>query len=198
MRMHVLHARARYPFHQHLDGAVRQLQKLQNLRQSAYRVQIGGTRVVGLRGGLRHQQNAFIPFHGNIECANGFFAPHEQRDHHMREHHHVTQWQHWQDGGSRVSGGRHAGSPSTALQSQCLTRLWGCCRRVASIFAKAEKQSANQYVTLPKNKQAARRRLEGATSRQLNRLLPPWPGHFGRSDRARTCARSRIHPLPPC
>ena len=109
LRMHFVGARPRQPFHQHLDGAVRQLQQLQHLRHGADGMQVAGFGIVGIGGFLRHKQDALVALHGDVQRADRLLPPHEQRDHHVREHHHVAQRQHRQYGGFGSGLGGHVG-----------------------------------------------------------------------------------------
>ncbi len=89
-----LDAGAVHALHQHLDGAVGQLQKLQDGRDGADPVQILGLRIVDIGLLLGDQQDALVGLHGEIERDDGFFPPDEQRNHHVRVNHHVAQRQH--------------------------------------------------------------------------------------------------------
>ena len=89
---------------QHFDGAVRQLQQLQNGRDGADAVEILTLGVIDVGLFLGDQENALIGLHGQIECNDGFFTPDEQRNHHVRIHHHVTQRQHGHAGLGRGYG----------------------------------------------------------------------------------------------
>ena len=84
-------ARARGAFDQHLDGAVGQLEQLQDAGQRA-----GGEDRVGGRivvGGvlLRRQQNRLVGLHDLLESANRLLAADEQRHDHVRKNHDVAQ-----------------------------------------------------------------------------------------------------------
>ena len=80
-------------FDQHLDRAVGQLQQLQHVRERADLVQIRRRRVVDIRLLLRDQQDALVAFHRMLERAERLVAADEQRDDHVRKHHHVAQRQ---------------------------------------------------------------------------------------------------------
>ena len=87
------HVRARLALDQHLDGAVGQLEQLQNLGERA-----GGEDRVGRRivvGGvhLRRQQDRLVRLHHLLEGANRLLAADEQRHDHVREHDDVAQRQ---------------------------------------------------------------------------------------------------------
>ncbi len=81
-------------FDQHLDRAVRKLEQLQNRGHGADAVQILALRIVDVGLFLRDQENPLVGLHGQIERDDGFLPPDEQRDHHVRVHHHVAQRQH--------------------------------------------------------------------------------------------------------
>ena len=86
---------------QHLDRAVGQLQQLQDGRDGADPVQVLGLRIVDVGLLLRDQQDALVGLHGQIERDDGFLAPDEQRNHHVRVHHHVAQRQYRHAGRGR-------------------------------------------------------------------------------------------------
>ena len=89
----LVEARALAALDQHLHGAVREFQHLQDVGDAADAVEILGQRIV-LRGGfLRDQHDALARFHRRLERLDRLRAPDEQRDHHVREHHHVAQRQ---------------------------------------------------------------------------------------------------------
>ncbi len=78
---------------QHLDGAVGQLEHLQDVGDAADRIEVVSFGLV--LGGrlLRHQQDALAGFHGDLERLDRLRAAHEQRDHHVGEDHYVAQRQ---------------------------------------------------------------------------------------------------------
>ncbi|MDT4834868.1 hypothetical protein FQZ97_685180 [compost metagenome] len=76
---------------QHLDGAVRQLEHLQDAGDAADFVDVFGRGVILAGGFLGHQHDAFARFHRNLERADGARTADEQRDDHVREHHDVAQ-----------------------------------------------------------------------------------------------------------
>jgi hypothetical protein len=82
------------PFHQHLDGAVGQLQQLQHIGQHT------GAKDAVFRGFidrsvlLRGKQDRAVRFHHGFQGADRFFAAHEQRNDHVRKDHDVAQRQH--------------------------------------------------------------------------------------------------------
>ncbi len=79
------------PLHQHLHGAVWQLQHLQDVGYGAGDVHVLRRRLV--LGGrlLRHQQDALASLHRRLQRLDRLRAPDEQRDHHVRKDHHVPQ-----------------------------------------------------------------------------------------------------------
>ncbi len=80
-------------FDQHLHGAVRQFQHLQDVGDTTDLVEIlVGRLILGGRL-LGNQHDALARFHRGFQGLDGFGAPHEQRNHHVREHHHVAQRQ---------------------------------------------------------------------------------------------------------
>jgi hypothetical protein len=96
---------------QHLDGAVGQLQQLQDRRDGADVVEVLGSGIVHVGLALREQQDLLVHLHGLLERDYRALAADEQRDDHVRVHDHVAQRQHRQRvwrrvaGFSRVSGG---------------------------------------------------------------------------------------------
>jgi hypothetical protein len=81
------------PFHQHLHGAVRQLEKLQDSGHATHFKHVLNRRLVFGCGFLRHQHDAALGFHGRLQRLDALGAAHEQRDHHVRKDHHVPQRQ---------------------------------------------------------------------------------------------------------
>ena len=120
-----VHVHARGALHQHLDRAVGQLQQLQDLRQGADRVEVAGIGVVGFGGLLRDEQDLLVGLHRLLQRAHRLVPPDEQRDDHVREHHHVAQWQDGQlQGVGSVAG--HAGSGGVGMTAAAvLPPLWG-------------------------------------------------------------------------
>ena len=91
-----LHLGALAAFHQHLHGAVRQFQQLQDGSNAAGTEHIVDGGLVLGRGFLGHEHDRAACFHGGFERSNALGASHEQRDHHVREHHHIPQGKHGQ------------------------------------------------------------------------------------------------------
>ena len=103
-------ARALRAFDQHLHGAVGQLQHLQHRGDAADRVEILGRRIVLGGRFLRDEQDVLAGVHRDVERLDGFRAPDEQRDHHVREDHDVAQREQRQRSGVGGNGrfGGHA------------------------------------------------------------------------------------------
>lgn len=78
---------------QHFDGAVGELEHLQDGGHGAHPVNIAFRGIVIGRVALRHQHDLLVAGHGGFQSRNGLLPADEQRDHHMRVDHHVTQWQ---------------------------------------------------------------------------------------------------------
>ena len=91
-------------FHQHLDRAIGQLEELQHLGQRADAVQVGAARIVGLGRLLRDEQDALVGFHRLLQRPDRLVATDEERDHHVREHHHVAERQYRQGEGLGMVG----------------------------------------------------------------------------------------------
>ena len=106
-------AGAVHALHQHLHRAIRQLQQLQDRGDRADAVQVVAFGVVDVRGFLSHQHDALVGAHGGIQRLDGLLPADEQRDDHVRVHHHVAQRQHrhaLEAGGIHCGGGfGHAG-----------------------------------------------------------------------------------------
>ncbi len=80
-------------FDKDLDGAVGQLEQLQNRCNGTYAIERIFTRIIVSRISLGHQQNLLVTRHRGLEGFDGLFAPHEQRDNHVRIYHDIAQWQ---------------------------------------------------------------------------------------------------------
>ncbi len=80
-------------FHQHLDGAIRQLEQLQDGRYGTDPIQGIFARIIIGRITLSQQQDLLVARHRGLEGFDRLLAPHEQRDNHVRIHHDITQWQ---------------------------------------------------------------------------------------------------------
>ena len=81
---------------QHLHGAVRQFQQLQNGGDSPHAVDVLGRWIVLRRVLLRHEQDLLVVLHHAFQRAHGFLSPDEKRHDHVREDHDVAQRQHRQ------------------------------------------------------------------------------------------------------
>ncbi len=77
-------------FHQHLDGVVRQFQKLENRRQRADFVNILWRRIVIGGVYLRGKQDLLVRIHDLFKRPDRLFSPDEQRHDHVREHNNVA------------------------------------------------------------------------------------------------------------
>ena len=80
-------------FDQHADGAVGQLEQLQNGRDHAGIVQIVADRIVLARIELGDEKNFLIGFHRRFERGDRSLAPDEQRHDHVRKDDDVPQGQ---------------------------------------------------------------------------------------------------------
>ena len=80
-------------FHQHLDGAVREFEQLQDGGQRAEIEQVAHLGLIDVSLLLGHQRNLLAHLHGRVERQNGLLATDKQRDDHMRIDHHVAQRQ---------------------------------------------------------------------------------------------------------
>ena len=90
---HADHVGALRAFHQHLHGAVRQFQHLQDIGHAADGIEIIRAGIVLGRRLLRHQRDAFAALHRRLQRLDGFGASDEQRYHHMRKDNDIAQWQ---------------------------------------------------------------------------------------------------------
>ena len=77
---------------QDFDSAIRQLQQLQDIGDSADTVNLVYFRLILGRTFLRHEQDLFIAFHCLIQRLNGFVPANEQGNDHMRVNHYITKW----------------------------------------------------------------------------------------------------------
>ena len=89
----LLDQRTLLPFDQHLDGAVGQLEHLQDGGDAAHREHVGNRRFILGCGLLGHQHDAAFGGHGGFERLDALGTPHEQGDHHVGEHHDIAQGQ---------------------------------------------------------------------------------------------------------
>ena len=86
-----VNARALAAFYQHLHGAVRQFQHLQDVGNAADVIQVFGGRFVLGSGFLRHQHDAFPRFHRGFQGFNRLRPSHKQGNDHVRENHNIPQ-----------------------------------------------------------------------------------------------------------
>ena len=95
---------ALHPFDQHLDGAIGELEHLQNGRYAANAEHVAhGWIVFGSRL-LRHQHDLAVAFHGGFQGFNALGSANEQRNNHVRKHDHVPQREHGQFRGGSNGG----------------------------------------------------------------------------------------------
>jgi hypothetical protein len=89
----LLDAGALRAFHQHLDGAVRQFQHLQDIGHAADFVNVRWRRLI--LGGrlLGRQHDALALLHGGFQRLDGFWSANKQRDYHVREDYNIPQRQ---------------------------------------------------------------------------------------------------------
>ena len=97
------------PLDQHLDGAVRQLEHLQDGGDAADIKHVRHQGVVLGRRLLRHQHDAPLGLHRRLQRLDAFWAADKQRYDHMRKHHDIAQRQQWQIqwGGGKKRGTGH-------------------------------------------------------------------------------------------
>ncbi len=77
-------------FDQHLDGAIRQLEQLQHGSDRTHAVQAIFARIIVRGVFLRQQEDLLVAGHRCLQGLDGLFPTDEQRDDHVRVHHHVT------------------------------------------------------------------------------------------------------------
>jgi len=78
-------------FHQHLHGTVRQFQHLQDGGHAAHIKHVGDSGLILGSGFLCHQHDATLGSHGGFQGLDALGASHKQRNHHVREDHHIAQ-----------------------------------------------------------------------------------------------------------
>jgi len=90
---------------QHLHGAVGQLEHLQDAGNTTHVEHVVGPGFVLAGCLLRHQHDLAALLHGSFQRLDRLRPPHEQRDDHVRKHHHIAQRQQrkrdgigWEDG----------------------------------------------------------------------------------------------------
>ena len=84
---------------EHLDGAVRQLQELQDRREGADLIEILGARIVHVGRLLGDEQDLLAACHCTFQRHDRFLPADEQRDHHVRIDDDVTERQYRDAGG---------------------------------------------------------------------------------------------------
>jgi hypothetical protein len=94
---HARDAGALHALDQHLHRAVGELEHLQDGRDGADLVEVLGVRLVLGGGFLRDQDHVLALLHRGFQRLDGLGPAHEERDHHVREHHDVAQRQQRQD-----------------------------------------------------------------------------------------------------
>ncbi|MNV11974.1 hypothetical protein D3C71_1025570 [compost metagenome] len=87
------HQSALMAFDQHLHGAVRQLEHLQDGGDAADIEHVRHRRLVLGCSFLCHKHDATVGLHGQLKRLNALGTPHKKRDDHVGKHHHVTQRQ---------------------------------------------------------------------------------------------------------
>ena len=80
-------------FHQHLDGAVWQLEHLQDGGNAADLEHVLDRGLILGGGFLRNQHDAALGFHRRFKCLDALGATDKKRDHHMWKYHHIAQRQ---------------------------------------------------------------------------------------------------------
>ena len=91
--LYLLKAGTLLAFHQHLDGAIGQLQQLQDGGKGSRFVELLGTGVIVRRIALGYQHHLFLAQHGGLQGFDGLAPANEEGNDHMGENHHITQWQ---------------------------------------------------------------------------------------------------------
>ena len=79
--------------HQHLDGAIWQLEQLQHAGDCTDAIQTFFARIIVSRIFLGDQQDLFVAGHGRLQSLNGLFPTDKQRDHHVWINHNIAQRQ---------------------------------------------------------------------------------------------------------
>ena len=108
MRLAILdlqHLGALAALDQHLHRAVRQLEQLQDGGDAADLEHVVHRRLILGGGLLCDEHDAALALHRGFERLDALGPAHEQRDDHVREHHHVAQRQQWQVQGNGGEGG---------------------------------------------------------------------------------------------
>src|SRR5205809_539085 len=87
---------ALYPFHQHLDVAVVQLDALDDVGDGAHFVAVVSLGIIHGGIDLRGQKDALGAFESELQRTDRRGAPDHKRDHHVGEHHHIPDRDHGQ------------------------------------------------------------------------------------------------------
>ena len=82
--------------HQHLHGAIGQLEHLQDGGDATHLKHVGHFRLIFGGRLLGDQHDAAVGEHGAFKRFDALGAAHKQGDDHVRKDHHVAQWQHGQ------------------------------------------------------------------------------------------------------
>jgi hypothetical protein len=127
-------------FDEHADGAVGQLEQLQNGRDHADVVQIVALRVVLARIELRNEEDFLVAFHRGFERGNRTVAADKQRHDHVRENDDVAQrkkrirLRHYSSWAGSATG-------HTALVIGCSSLIWRSVARIQCRCAEQRGQS---------------------------------------------------------
>jgi hypothetical protein len=122
-RVQRLDDRALGALYEHLDGAVGQLEQLQDRRDRADVVQVLRRGIIDVGLLLREQQDLLVDLHRLLEREDRLLAAHEQRDHHVGIDDDIAQRQHRQRvGSSRGRRGLVFGGQRVALRCRTQAR----------------------------------------------------------------------------
>ena len=99
---YLVHMGALMALHQHLHGAIRQLEHLQDAGNAAHIEHVLRLGLVFASRLLGYQHDLPASLHGSLQRLDGFGPPDEQGDDHVRKHHHIAQRQQRQ--GDRLRG----------------------------------------------------------------------------------------------
>ena len=92
------------PLNEHAHAVIREFQHPHHAGDAAVRAQLVRSRLLEIRVGLQGHRHQAIAGHYIINELNRLTIGHEQRSHHVREHHHVAQRQNRQARGQIVRG----------------------------------------------------------------------------------------------
>ena len=87
-----LQNRAAFTLDQHLDGAIRQFQQLQDAGNRSDIMNVICRRIVIRSALLRHQHDLLAGLHGLLKGADRLAPTYKQRDNHVRKHDDIAQW----------------------------------------------------------------------------------------------------------